>query len=260
MKENQLQFSKKRPRRFKGRPGVAAPNSTPSDSADMDPNAEDSGDLNPEIVQEYAEAKMAEQDQSAGEAPASPEAPAPPAGEASDSAPPPPPPRQSQPRDPQAQASVNQQRREQDQQRREQENVRRQQEQQRRQEEQRRRDDEQRRRQQDQARRDAEDRARLPVDDLCKKAWDIYIAEVSEEGVELFPDNDARELVRRSFRLAEIFLMEELRVRRPPPPQRDPREQRTQNGQSAQDSGDSTESAPSESSAGEAPFEQPAAA
>jgi hypothetical protein len=68
----------------------------------------------------------------------------------------------------------------------------------------------------------------MPVDELCKKAWDIYLAEVSEEGVELFPDNDARELARRSFRLAEIFLQEELRARRPPspPPAREYREYR----------------------------------
>jgi hypothetical protein len=195
----------------------------------MDPNAEESGDLNPEIVQEIAEAKLAEQDHSNGAASA-PEAPAAPADETSDSAPPPAPHQQrpNPPRDPQAQALAAQQRREQDQQRREQENLRRQQEQQRRQEEQRRREEENRRRQQEQARREAEDRARMPMDDLCKKAWDIYLAEVSEEGVELFPDNDARELARRSFRLAEIFVLEELRVRRPPP-LRDPRP--PQNGQ-----------------------------
>ena len=68
----------------------------------------------------------------------------------------------------------------------------------------------------------------MPMDDLCKLARDIYLAEVSEEGVELFPDNDARELARRSFRLAEIFLIEELRARRPPPPP--PREPRPPQG------------------------------
>ena len=70
----------------------------------------------------------------------------------------------------------------------------------------------------------------------AKKAWDIYLAEVSEEGVELFPDNDARELARRSFRLAEIFLQEELRVRRPPPPpSRESRERPPQAGNGQQD-------------------------
>lgn len=252
MNDNPMHFSKKRPRRFKSRPGVAAPNNPTSDSADMDPNAEDSGDLNPEIVQEIAEAKMAGQDRSAGEATASPEASAAPADEASDSAPPPSPPqRQNQPpsRDPQAREQAAQQRREQDQQRREQENLRRQQEQQRRQEEQRRREEETRRRQQEQARREAEDRARLPMDDLCKKAWEVYIAEVSEEGVELFPDNDARELARRSFRLAEIFLMEELRMRRPPA--REPREPRPENG-NGQAQGDPAEGQSAEAPAAEA--------
>jgi hypothetical protein len=126
-----------------------------------------------------------------------------------------------------------QQRREHDQQRREQEVQRRQQEQQRREQERLRREDENRRREHDRQRREAEDRARMPIDDLCRKAWDIYLAEVSEEGVELFPDNDARELARRSFRLAEIFLQEELRARRPPPPPppvREPREPRESRG------------------------------
>jgi hypothetical protein len=257
MKDNSMHFSKKRPRRFKSRPGVAAPN-TPSDSADMDPNADESGDLNAEIVQEIAEAKMAEQDQSAGEAPASPEASASPADETSDPALQPTP-QQRPPQQTREQAA--QQRREQDQQRREQENLRRQQEQQRRQEEQRRREDENRRRQQEQARREAEDRARMPMDDLCKKAWDIYLAEVSEEGVELFPDNDARELARRSFRLSEIFLLEELRVRRPSPPpqQREPRDPR-QSGGDGQDSPAGTDSGSSESNVVEAPVEPAAAA
>jgi hypothetical protein len=44
---------------------------------------------------------------------------------------------------------------------------------------------------------------------LAKNAWKIYLAEVSEEGVALIGDNDARELARRCFRLAEIFLEEE---------------------------------------------------
>lgn len=44
--------------------------------------------------------------------------------------------------------------------------------------------------------------------ELATKAWKIYLAEVSEEGVSLIRDNDARELARRCFRLAEIFLDE----------------------------------------------------
>jgi ribosomal protein L9 len=54
----------------------------------------------------------------------------------------------------------------------------------------------------------------LDVDSICAKAWEIYGAEVKEEGVELFPDQDARELSKRSFRLAEIFLLEEARLRK----------------------------------------------
>ena len=50
-------------------------------------------------------------------------------------------------------------------------------------------------------------------EDIAKKAWRIYLAEVSEEGVALVGDNDARELARRCFRLAEIFMDEQARRR-----------------------------------------------
>ena len=57
--------------------------------------------------------------------------------------------------------------------------------------------------------------ARVKVDpeQLAKFAWKIYLAEVSEEGVALVGDHDARELSRRCFRLAEIFLEEQARRR-----------------------------------------------
>jgi hypothetical protein len=42
-------------------------------------------------------------------------------------------------------------------------------------------------------------------------AWQIYLAEVSEEGVALIGDQDAKELARRCFRLAEVFLQESAR-------------------------------------------------
>jgi hypothetical protein len=48
---------------------------------------------------------------------------------------------------------------------------------------------------------------------VAKNAWKIFLAEVSEEGVALIGDNDARELARRCFRLSEIFLEEEARRR-----------------------------------------------
>ena len=54
---------------------------------------------------------------------------------------------------------------------------------------------------------------RIPVDPetLAKKAWKIYLSEVSEEGIALINDHDAKELSRRCFRLAEIFLDEQNR-------------------------------------------------
>jgi hypothetical protein len=54
-------------------------------------------------------------------------------------------------------------------------------------------------------------RPKLESDSVTKLAWKIYLAEVSEEGVALIGDNDARELSRRCFRLAEIFMEEQSR-------------------------------------------------
>ncbi len=56
-------------------------------------------------------------------------------------------------------------------------------------------------------------RPKLDPDLLAKFAWKIYLAEVSEEGVALIGDNDAKELSRRCFRLAEIFMEEQSRRR-----------------------------------------------
>jgi hypothetical protein len=50
-------------------------------------------------------------------------------------------------------------------------------------------------------------------DAMAKLAWKIYLSEVSEEGVALIGDNDAKELARRCFRLAEIFLDEQTKRR-----------------------------------------------
>lgn len=63
---------------------------------------------------------------------------------------------------------------------------------------------------------DGEEQSRAPRPKLdpelvAKKAWKIYLAEVSEEGLALISDQDARELSRRSFRLAEVFLEEAAR-------------------------------------------------
>lgn len=56
-------------------------------------------------------------------------------------------------------------------------------------------------------------RARIDPDVLAKLAWKIYLAEISEEGVALVGDIDAKELSRRCFRLAEIFIEEQSRRR-----------------------------------------------
>jgi hypothetical protein len=56
-------------------------------------------------------------------------------------------------------------------------------------------------------------RAKADPEKVAKLALKIYLAEVSEEGVALIGDNDAKELSRRCFRLAEIFIEEESRRR-----------------------------------------------
>lgn len=54
-------------------------------------------------------------------------------------------------------------------------------------------------------------RPKVDAEQLAKFAWKIYLAEIGEEGVALIGDHDARELSRRCFRLAEIFLDEQSR-------------------------------------------------
>lgn len=54
-------------------------------------------------------------------------------------------------------------------------------------------------------------RSRVDPELLARHAWKIFLAEVSEEGIALINDHDARELTRRCFRLAEIFLEEQTR-------------------------------------------------
>jgi hypothetical protein len=56
-------------------------------------------------------------------------------------------------------------------------------------------------------------RSKADPEKVSKLALKIYLAEVSEEGVALIGDNDAKELTRRCFRLAEIFIEEESRRR-----------------------------------------------
>ena len=54
-------------------------------------------------------------------------------------------------------------------------------------------------------------RPKLDPELVAKKAWKVFLAEVSEEGLALISDQDARELSKRSFRLAEVFLEEAAR-------------------------------------------------
>ena len=56
-------------------------------------------------------------------------------------------------------------------------------------------------------------RVRIDSEQLAKFAWKIYLGEIGEEGIALIGDQDAKELSRRCFRLAEIFLEEQARRR-----------------------------------------------
>lgn len=57
-------------------------------------------------------------------------------------------------------------------------------------------------------------RPKLDADEVARKAWRIFRSEVGEEGLALIDDQDAREISRRCFRLAEIFLEEAARRNR----------------------------------------------
>ena len=54
-------------------------------------------------------------------------------------------------------------------------------------------------------------RTKIDPDLIAERAWKIYLAEISEEGVALVGESEAKELSRRCFRLAEIFLDEQTR-------------------------------------------------
>jgi hypothetical protein len=65
----------------------------------------------------------------------------------------------------------------------------------------------------DESQRPQQSRVKIDTELLAKFAWKIFLAEVSEEGVALVTDSDAKEITRRCFRLAEIFLEEQSRRR-----------------------------------------------
>jgi len=54
-----------------------------------------------------------------------------------------------------------------------------------------------------------ETKVKLDTKLVAKRAWKIYLGEVNEEGLALIADKDARELARRSLRVAEIYTQEE---------------------------------------------------
>ena len=60
---------------------------------------------------------------------------------------------------------------------------------------------------------------RVDPDELVRRAWKIYLGEVTEEGLALMDDRTAQEASRRAFRVAEHFLVEAARHRRPVQPQ-----------------------------------------
>jgi len=68
----------------------------------------------------------------------------------------------------------------------------------------------------------------IDAKELSKRAWKIFLSEVSEEGLALIGDKEGRELSKKSFRLAEIFLEEQGR-RSTPKPQ--PQQQRRRQNQ-----------------------------
>lgn len=59
---------------------------------------------------------------------------------------------------------------------------------------------------------------RVDTDELVRRAWKIYLGEVTEEGLALMDDRTAAEASRRAFRVAELFLLEAARHRQPASP------------------------------------------
>ena len=58
----------------------------------------------------------------------------------------------------------------------------------------------------------------IDPEELVRRAWKIYLGEVTEEGLALMDDRTAAEASRRAFRVAELFLTEAARRRRPTAP------------------------------------------
>lgn len=54
-----------------------------------------------------------------------------------------------------------------------------------------------------------ESRIKLDEKKVANRAWKIFLGEVGEEGLALITDKDARELARRSLKIAEIYSREE---------------------------------------------------
>lgn len=54
---------------------------------------------------------------------------------------------------------------------------------------------------------------RVDADELYRRAWKIFLGEVTEEGLALMDDRTAQEASRRAFRVAELFLLEAARHR-----------------------------------------------
>ena len=54
---------------------------------------------------------------------------------------------------------------------------------------------------------------RVDAEELNRRAWKIFLGEVTEEGLALMDDRTAAEAARRAFRVAELFLQEAARHR-----------------------------------------------
>lgn len=55
----------------------------------------------------------------------------------------------------------------------------------------------------------------LDTKKVASRAWKLFLAEVSEEGLALMDDQTAREAARKAFRCAEFFMVEESRRKQP---------------------------------------------
>lgn len=64
----------------------------------------------------------------------------------------------------------------------------------------------------------SQDAPKVDTKKLARKAWKIFLGEITEDGLALMDDQSTKEVAKRAFRVAELFLQEEMRRSQPRTP------------------------------------------